>query len=294
MLSSRRAAFGILVVLSALAAACGGSDAPPSPTATEQTQTVAPTPTPSPVVEPTSTASAEADPTAPVGPTIAPATPTSTATPPPTVTLAPGEPVTVNIQPGRDTTIYEEGTSLANGSGTYLFAGNTAAGNARRALLWFDVSAVVPAGATVTSALLTLNISKTRAPINTLNLHRLTATWGEGTANATGEEGRGGAAGTGDATWSRRGTQSLSWGTPGGDFSETASASAQVGASGKVAWGSTEGVVADVQAWVNAPESNAGWILIGVEAGSQTAKRFDSRESGVQSNAPILTIEYTP
>ena len=50
-------------------------------------------------------------------------------------------------------------------------------------------------------------------------------------------------------------------------------------------------MVADVQSWLVNPASNFGWLVLGDESGSGTAKRFDTRES---ASPPVLTVEYTP
>ncbi|MCL4211824.1 MAG: hypothetical protein KJZ68_14310, partial [Phycisphaerales bacterium] len=59
-------------------------------------------------------------------------------------------------------------------------------------------------------------------------------------------------------------------------------------------WGSTSGMVGDVQGWLDNPAANFGWVLIGNEAVSVTAKRFDSRENPVPENRPVLIVDYTP
>ena len=54
---------------------------------------------------------------------------------------------------------------------------------------------------------------------------------------------------------------------------------------------STASLVADVQSWIDSPDSNHGWILISQsEDVSRTARRFGSRES---SSPPVLTVEFT-
>ena len=114
---------------------------------------------------------------------------------------------------------------------------------------------------------------------------------GEGSSNASGQEGRGANAATGDATWIHRFSATNLWDSPGGDFDPTASASLSVGATGSYTWPSSANLVADVQRWVDDPETNFGWILIGNEGSSRTAKRFDSRESSSLVQ-PQLTIEF--
>lgn len=54
-------------------------------------------------------------------------------------------------------------------------------------------------------------------------------------------------------------------------------------------------MASDVQAWLDDPNSNFGWIVIGDELPNQSsAKRFDSRESSDTGNRPVLTIEFEP
>jgi hypothetical protein len=53
-----------------------------------------------------------------------------------------------------------------------------------------------------------------------------------------------------------------------------------------------EKMAADVTEWLNQPDSNFGWILIGDESTMPTAKRFASRENPTESDRPVLTITY--
>lgn len=200
----------------------------------------------------------------------------------------------ITLEPSKDNTIYEDSNNLSNGSGIFLFSGATANRNndrPRRALLEFDVSSL-PAGATVTSA--SLEMTVTKIPFgqvtNDFGLHRLTAEFGEGASDAPGQEGRGTSASPGDATWSDS-VLGTAWGSPGGDFVSQPSAVTSVGALGKYTWDSTPMLVSDIQDWLADPESNFGWILIGDESTSKTAKRFGSRE-GAAANRPMLTIEF--
>ena len=123
-----------------------------------------------------------------------------------------------------------------------------------------------------------------------VELHKLLADWGEGTSDASGEEGTGAPATTNDATWRHRFYDTIFWTTQGGDFSNTVSASQSVGAIGDYTWSSAQ-MVADVQSWLDNPAGNFGWLVLGNESANTTAKRFDTRES---SSPPVLTIEYTP
>ena len=200
---------------------------------------------------------------------------------------------TVTLTPSRDNTIFVEGQT-SNGAGIYLFVGNNGQGNARRALAAFDLAASIPAGSTVQTATLTMQMSKTQAAAEPVTLHRLLADWGEGTSDAAGNEGIGAPATPGDATWTDAFFGATPWASPGGDFVASPSATVSVGAVGPYTWGSTPEMVADVQGWLDAAGTNFGWILLGNESAPQTAKRFGSRESSLEADRPRLTIEFLP
>ncbi|MFZ0428169.1 MAG: DNRLRE domain-containing protein, partial [Acidobacteriota bacterium] len=204
-------------------------------------------------------------------------------------------PQTVTLNPARDNTLYESDTGgLSNGQGVAIFAGRTGpnAGAAlRRAVLTFDLS-TIPPGAQITTAALQLQNSSSRdTGPQAVSVHRLTQDWGEGLSDASGPEGGGAAAATGDATWVHTFFDTSFWGSPGGDFAETASAQQTVGANGPYVWQSA-GLLADVQAWVDGPSSNFGWIVIGEESTLGSAKRFNSREAG--SGRPTLSVTFVP
>lgn len=180
----------------------------------------------------------------------------------------------------QDATLIESPDgSLANGAGPVFFAGRTGQSSAsvRRALLLFDVAGALPGGAQVTDVWLEFSLTPSNPQPVTLGLHRLTARWGEGTAASSG--GSGTAAGSGDSTWFHRFYDTHAWANPGGDFAPAASAVTVVSGAGAYTWGSTPELVADVQDWLDAPDSNHGWALSGGEEAPSTAKRFDSRES---------------
>ncbi len=206
--------------------------------------------------------------------------------------LASGAVKTLN--PSKDNTLYESATGFSsNGAGDSLFVGATGTGGIRRGLLAFDVAGNIPAGSTVSSVSLTLYMSRTISGAQPVELHRVVADWGEGTSNASGNEGAGAPATTGDATWRHRFFNTTFWTTEGGDFSPTVSAVRSVASVGSYTWGTSPQLVTDVQGWLNNPSSNFGWVLIGSEAASQTAKRFGSRENPMPSARPVLTINYT-
>ena len=282
---------------------------PPAPTATPTATSapgLPPTPTPTtpsgpptvPPFVPTPTAPA---PTAAPTPTTGPA-PTATATAVPTATpttaptTPPVAPVTVTLLASKDATLYESTSgNKAAGSDAGIFVGVNGLGEKLRALELFDVAASVPAGATVTNVTLELRMNKTLAQETPVTVHRLEASWGEGSSTGTlgrGGGGAGGAAQSNDATWQHRFFNTQNWAIPGGDFSSAVSASTGVGGSGTHSWAATSALIADVQGWLDDTSSNHGWLLKGDESRSRTAKRFASRET--VTNAPILTVEYTP
>jgi hypothetical protein len=202
----------------------------------------------------------------------------------------------VSINPTKDNTLYESMSGAqSNGVGIYFFAGRTRAGELRRGVIAFDIAGNIPAGSTINSVTLTLQMSKTRTAANrNIELHKLLADWGEGTSDASGEEGTGTAATTNDATWIHRFFDSTLWTDVGGDFSATVSATIAVGGLGSYTWGSTAQIVTDVQEWLDMPSVNLGWLLLGNESRNSTAKRFDTKEHGTMANRPVLTIDYTP
>jgi len=205
---------------------------------------------------------------------------------------------TVTFAPAKDNTLYEDPQGrLSNGAGSSMFAGTTSfrvGFRIRRALIAFDFADSIPAGATIRSVRLVLHMSRTVALADTVSLHRVLANWGEGTSVASGGFGGGGGGGpaaTGDATWLHRFFSTLTWSTPGGDFTPTPSAQIQVGGIGSYTWGSTAAMVADVESWLEDPSGNYGWILVGEEHGTASAKRFDTRESAA-ADRPRLVVEY--
>lgn len=196
---------------------------------------------------------------------------------------------TFTLSPVQDNTLYSENASASNGAGEHLFVGRTASGGTRRALLAFDLSPL-PAGATVVSVSLTVNVTRTVAGPQPLSLHRAAAAWGEGASDAGGQEGGGAPGAAGDATWSHARLPDVAWSQAGGDFAAAPSASVSLAGEGPYTV-SSDGMVADVQGWLGAPAQNFGWILRGNEGASRTAKRLGSRENG--ANAPVLRVTVT-
>ena len=135
-------------------------------------------------------------------------------------------------------------------------------------------------------------MSRTAGESATVSLHKVLADWGQGPSEAENNEGGGADSASGDATWVHRFFNTETWEKAGGDFSETASASTMVGGLGPYIWGPTSEMVADVQSWLDNPDSNFGWVLIGDESSNQTTKRFNSMENSIERSRPVLIVEF--
>jgi hypothetical protein len=194
----------------------------------------------------------------------------------------------------RDNTLIESPSGeSSNGAGPAIFAGRTAQplNSIRRALLAFDLSGAIPAGAVIESVMLELELTQSNDEPAILSLHRVLREWGEGTSSSGG--GPGAPATMDDATWIHSFYDSDFWAQPGGDFDATASAETEVGPADRYYWVSTPEMVADVQSWLDDPTSNHGWILIGDEQAPKTVKRFESRESPHAAGQPRLVVEFS-
>ena len=244
---------------------------------------------------------------------------------------------TIRLLPSKDTCIYSfsqiiggvETGYLNNSAGAAMgiFVGCNAtasptSSNVRRALIAFDL-ATLPAEAQVQAVTLTLGMDRTSdTQSKGVSLHRLLADWGEGLAGAGGTVGVSGGGGQGspaeqnDATWLYRfwdaalgvagqPNNPLKWGTPGGDFILTASATANVGI-GKNAvcqytWADLDpadpdhSLLADVRYWQAHPAENFGWILLGDEFNASTARRFQTRENETTAvGEPTMDVNGVP
>jgi hypothetical protein len=133
------------------------------------------------------------------------------------------------------------------------------------------------------------------APVSVIALHRVNAAWGEGESNAGSGNGGGDQARPGEATWRHRfhGNAATAWSRPGGDYADAPSATLPFSGTGVFTWNGP-GLVADVNAWRVSSASNHGWIVIGDEGESYTARRFDSRETGSAFSRPQLQLTLAP
>ena len=202
----------------------------------------------------------------------------------------------VDIPSMKDNTLFEDNLGmLSDGAGQHMFVGTTGAGLRRRALVAFDIAGNIPAGSTIQSAVLKLNMSMTVSAAIDVDLSAALQDWGEGTSVAPGSEGAGGPATPGDATWLHTFFDAQFWNLPGGDFAVAPSATTTVDQVGTYSW-SDVGTVSDAQGWLDQPGTNFGWLLIATnfEGMPQTAKRFDTRENADPAAQPVLTVTYVP
>ncbi|OAI46722.1 hypothetical protein AYO44_10785 [Planctomycetaceae bacterium SCGC AG-212-F19] len=214
---------------------------------------------------------------------------------------AQGDFVTLNAI--QDNTIYQtiDATNqMSNGAGNRIVVGQGGSSNniAHRGLIEFDLS-TIPQGSIINTVTVTLRAEKApNKSATTITLQRLTVGWGEGSSANNVNTGQGAPSSTSppDASWFFNQFNTSQWTKAGGDFNATPSASQTVpgstGLPGDVTWGSTAGLVADVQGWVNNSSTNFGWLLLGDESTSSTTRDFDSREAGV-AIGPRLSIDFT-
>ncbi len=203
----------------------------------------------------------------------------------------------VELTAMRDNTLYTVIDEVnSNGAGQHLFAGHLQRDpdGRRRAVLWFDLAGVIPPGATVLSAQLRLQATRTNGTNNPMTLHRLLADWGEGTSDAGEPGGQGAAATPSDATWHHRFFPAQPWANPGGDFDPAALSTLVLSGTGTYTWPSSPAFVAAVQSWANHSAANFGLILVGDEVLEGTSKRFSSREATNPAHRPVLLVAFAP
>lgn len=200
---------------------------------------------------------------------------------------------TVRLPIAADTFVLGSVPDNNAGGNTLLNIGTDGQGGVRRGLLRFDLASI-PAGATVTSAVLRLTVVRIPfgGPANSnFELNRLLAEWSEGS-----QAGNSGApAADGEVTWNSRLHNAGGWTEPGAasDVEPTPSATTFVNTvSGVTYEWKAAGVARDVQEWINDPGLNFGWLLRSdAENSLRTARAFAAREYG--SSIGTLEISFT-
>jgi hypothetical protein len=205
---------------------------------------------------------------------------------------------TVVLAPAADTTLYEPiyaGEYTSNGAGGTFYVGKTRGDRLRRALVRFDLS-TIPPGSTITRVAFTATLQRSQSGPVDIGLFTCSSSWTEGQTSAFEPAGQGAPAMPGDVTWIHSTFEGTLWNTPGGDYLPGPRAAATADSFGQaVTWGSTPALVADVQAWLNNPASNRGWLIRHIDEGPNlTAKSFATRENEDPGIRPTLTVEFTP
>lgn len=183
----------------------------------------------------------------------------------------------VTIQPSTiDTYLYSAAPTVCNGAAAGLYVRPTVSAICRT-LVSFDFSAVVPAGATITLATLSLYCS-TSLSNRVITVYRLLRTdWVEA-----------------QTTWNIYKTGS-NWGTAGAlgsgvDFTPTDAATANSVSVGQ--W-LNETVTAQVQTALDSVAGVAHFLVADVGATDAENNGYASRENTAAGNRPKLYIEYT-
>jgi len=207
---------------------------------------------------------------------------------------------TEQIPASQDNTLIDDPEGArSNGAGPYFFVGLTGGnegGGIRRGLIHFDMEGVIPEQAHIEDVALHLYASG--GGTEKVRLYKAMQDWGEGASCGNG--GKGAEAKTGDATWLHTFFDTDSWEEAGGDRARPASARENVDMPGNYTWSSNR-MKKDVQLWVEEPETNFGWLLIGDERTTRSVVAFASRESttcgadGVPTGlpAPMLEVSYS-
>jgi hypothetical protein len=216
------------------------------------------------------------------------------------LSLASAQAETIQLRPIADTALLEAFPSNNLGGQRWFNAGTTQNYTKNRGLLRFDIAGVLPRGSRILSA--SMDVEVVGLPVDgyaieNFRLHRVRKDWGEG--NKTGSPPALGApAGTNECNWTHRfAFTSETWAEAGGskgvDYATVHSADTYVydTFASPYTFGPTPGMSADVQEWLDRPETNFGWMIIPEhEEINFTSRRFASREDPVLS--PVLTIDF--
>ena len=168
-------------------------------------------------------------------------------------------------------------SNYGNNSALLTDSENTSSGRIR-SLLKFNVSNV-PAGSTIVSATLNLNLySNTGRQTDMVEAHRITRAWTEG--NGIFLSG---------ATWNRYNGLN-NWTTPGGDYDAAVAGSFVASGTG---W-KTMTVTNLVQSWVSGTVANNGVILLSPPASGNNQKSYRSSDYGTASLRPYVSLCYRP
>ncbi len=196
-------------------------------------------------------------------------------------------------EPIADGTLYQDDFGdIANGSGAYAFVGDNSSGEIRRTVMKFDFPGLPPGTpvADVTLEITVVQMSPTGPTNRPLDLHRMLGDWSEGDSDAGSPGGNGTDTELGDATWIHSSFPGSLWVTPGGDFAPQVSATRSITSTSQYLF-SSQTMRADVQAWVDNPSQNFGWLLKMNDEISNSAIRLATRENSTISIRPRLYLD---
>ncbi len=188
-------------------------------------------------------------------------------------------PVTVSFQQGvngyagaSDTKIRSDATTTNYGTNTVLEIDGSPD---YAALLRFDLSAI-PAGKTITAASLTVNVTDASAQV--YEIYALRRAWTESSA-----------------TWARA-SSTVNWTTAGAnnttsDRESTILGTVSSSSTGVKTFAFNAAGVAKVQAWVNTPSGNHGFVIQDYVSNSDGLD-LSSKENTTAANRPKLTVTY--
>lgn len=182
----------------------------------------------------------------------------------------------------------------------YVGEAGVGAGTSLRPLIRFSLAGI-PTGSTVTSATLQLGvITSQTAPANTImsaDFYKLLVGWVEGDGTAVSPFTNNGTFGP---TWNKPDKSAApTWATAGADspgVDRASAASFTLGAAdATVVIGGrllTKSVTADVQAWVNAPATNFGWVAVGTDPTDANYNGYSTDEHANTGFRPLLSVTY--
>ena len=190
-----------------------------------------------------------------------------------------------NSDDGKAATITRlpSSTNCANYGQSGLLSASSDTAQTSRALLSFDLRDI-PAGAQITGATLSLWRTNIPATSETVEVHRATAAWTEGTGSGTC---------TGDGTTWYDTNGGIRWATDGSDYLSTPAATASIAGAAQPAW-TTWDVTSLVASWTDGTAPNLGLLVKLADETASAAHRADfvSDDDGTPGLRPKLVIYY--
>jgi len=198
--------------------------------------------------------------------------------------------ITLFLPPAADTTLRENQPDNNFGASQVLAAGVSGTGTPRnRALFRFDLSPL-PADAVLNSVKLRFTVAQAgpTSPPATFEVRRVLKSWNQGSKSGL-------AATIGEATWTARAHEQLTWDAGGGlvgtDFAASASATTILNSAGSVSEFNSPQLLADVYLWKTNAATNFGWVLMASGEPAGSGKQVGSREN--LTNAPVLELRFS-